>query len=230
MQSMQDRDDFQLPCCYFIPPDSRQFHSPPKQDEGSRFISLLCTSTWTAGEYRYLLRSRAQVRSSLGLSYATPHLGDLLFSGVLVGIAYVVTWAQRERHQVGKLGALSCCLGHTIAAMQWRALQWSCTNRILYLRAGLSTEVNTIFFTLPSLTKLREQMRPPRTHVPSPTWAERLRCPSSLSPEAEKRLSWGHLCSKRHISENVRDHRVPTMLCFCCTKPRAYRFPALKIH
>lgn len=85
------------------------------------------------------------------------------------------------------------------------------------------------FFTLPPLTMLREWISPPRIHVPARIWDE-LRCPSLPNPKAEQRLSWGHLCSKRHISKNVPNHRVLTMLCFCCTEPRLYRFPAFKIH
>lgn len=144
------------------------------------------------------------------------------------------TWAQEKRHQAEKSGAFNCWLSLTINDVLTSMLNNELCNNPAQTKSCICRVVSALrltpgFFTLPPLTMLREWISPPRIHVPARIWDE-LRCPSLPSPKAEQRLSWGHLCSKRHISKNVPNHRVLTMLCFCCTEPRLYRFPAFKIH
>lgn len=238
VQSTQGRDNFQLPRCYFVPADSSLFPSPPTQP--AAVWRLTCCPPSLCGHvncFRIQIFAEKQNTSQeiTVVKWAKPGCPALAWFIFFLKRLWVELMLPPGPSRRGTRLAvrnprltswlLRCCCARMSTAMILH-------KQGLHLQAGLSAKVNTVcfFFTLPSLTMLREWIPPPRTHVPAHTWAERLRCPSVPSPKAEQSLSWGHLCSMRHISENVPDHRVPTMLCFCCTEPRAYRFPALKIH
>lgn len=117
------------------------------------------------------------------------------------------TWAQWKRPRVWEVGAFSCHLSCAITAVQW------CASRILQLWSWRTakTEVHTSSPTHPSLTALTKWVPPHRAYGPAHTWLSS----GDLLPSPAQKLSkgWalsrGHLCSRRHISENAPDHRVP---------------------
>lgn len=191
---------------------------------------LLCEAALPLCKCRYYLK-----RSSSGddQGHTTEpgcqclHLGDLFFPEETGQSLCAATWTQVETAPgLWVRGSqLLPWLCHCCSAMMSKQDPASAS----WTQHWSSSASTTSSSTLPSLTTLTKWVPPPRGG-PAATWAKKWGAPSFPWPKAKQSLSWGHLCSRRHISENAPDHRVPTVLCFCWAEPRAYRFPALKIH